>query len=631
MLNIMRKKAGSWLIKVILFVIVVVFIFWGFGSYRNRQTTQVAEINGTVITFDAYYQFYQNLLEQYRRIYGGRLDDNMLKMLRLKETALDNSVQRILMLQEAERLGIQATKKEVADAIFKIEAFQKNGVFNADQYRYLLASNNIAAEDFEKDQREMLIIERLRNIILEGVTVSEADAHQWYDWQNTQINLSYLLFSPDSYKDISPSEDEISKYFKDHQNDYLTDPQAKVRYLFFDPKAQESKISISGEDIERYYYGHPNDFFTEKTVQARHILFKLDPKADEATIEKQYQKAMEIYQLAKKGQSFSELAKEYSEGPSSSKGGDLGTFTKDTMVKPFADKAFTMEAGQISEPVRTQFGWHIIKVEEVNPAVTQSIESAGDQIKKQLLREKSLELALEKAEEIYDSLFDGDDLSLIETNDEIIMGTTDYFTSKNPPQINGAVNRKFADVALTLEKLAISDVLETQEGYYLLQVTDRIEPSVPPLEEVENRVKADVVKMKQNEQAKAQAQAAHDELMKGQALSDIAATHQIEVAETGFFGRNGAVPGLGYDQEISKIGFSLSEAQPKAQEAVQSQKGWVVFSLKERKASDETGFPEEKDSIVERLTSQKKQAAFETWIEDLKSRGEIKINYDLIR
>ena len=627
----MRKKAGSWIIKVILFVIVVVFIFWGFGSYRNKQTTQVAEINGTVITFDSYYQFYQNLLEQYRRIYGGRLDDNMLKMLRLKEVALDNSVQRVLMLQEAERLGITANEKEVANNIYQMQAFQRDGVFNPEQYRYLLASNNIATEVFEKDQKEMLIIERLRNVILDGITISEADAHQWYDWQNTQINLSYIVFSPDSYKDISPSDVEISAYFNDHQNDYLTAPQVKVRYLFFDPKAQEPKINISGEDIERYYYSHSNDFFTEKTVQARHILFKLDPESDEATVEKQYQKAMEVYQLAQNGKSFSELAKEYSEGPSASKGGDLGTFTKDTMVKPFADKAFSMESGQISEPVRTQFGWHIIKVEKVNPATTQSIESASDDIKKKLLREKSLELALEKAEEVYDSLFDGDDLSLIETNDEILMGTTEFFTSNKPPQINGTLNRNFADAALNLEKFAISDVLEAQDGYYLLQITDRIEPSVPPLEEVNSRVRADVVKMQQEETAKTQAQAAQAELMQGKTLTDIAATHQIAVAKTGFFGRNGAIPGIGYEQEISDIGFSLSEKQPTAKNAVQSQKGWVVFSLNGRKAPDTGGFPEQKDSIIERLTSQKKQAAFETWIEDLKSRGEIKINYDLIR
>lgn len=627
----MRKKAGSWLIKVILSIIVIVFVFWGVGSYRNRQATQVADINGTIITFDAYRQTYQRLLEQYRRIYGSQLNNDLLKMLRLNEVALDQMVERILMLQEAQRLGFQVTEQEVADAIHQIPAFQRNGTFDFSLYSNLLARNNINTEEFEKDQEESIIIQRLNSVILDGVTISESDARQWYDWQNAQVNLTYLLFSPERYQDISPSDEQIASYYDAHKSDYLTNAQVKVRYLFFDPKAYEANVAVSEEDISRYYHGHANEFYSEKSVQARHILFKLESDADEETIEKQRQKALDVYELAKKGQSFAELAKQYSEGPSRNNGGDLGTFTRGNMVKPFADRAFSMEAGDISEPVRTQFGWHVIKVEKVNPAFTESLEDVSEKIKANLIAREARELALEKTETIYDSLFDGDDLSIIEKDEHIFMGTTDFFSAQSPPDTAVANAPEFADAAMGLDDMAISPILELESGYYLLQAIDRIQPAVPPLEDVYERVKADVVSNQQREKAKTDAQAALEALKNKEVFGDVASNYGLEVQETGYISRNGAIPDIGFEQEVNRLGFALSPVTPLAQEIAQVSRGWLVFELKERKAADEQAFDKEKKDIIARLTDQKKQATLNTWLDDLKSRGAVEINYDLIK
>ena len=157
----------------------------------------------------------------------------MLKLLNLNQVALDQIVDRVLMLQEANRLGLKTTPAEIADVIHRIPAFQKNGVFDFNQYEALLSRNNLTSEVFEKDQGEALVLQKLQDMIMEGVTVTEADAKQWYDWQNTQINLNYLLFAPDHYKDISLSDDDIGAYFKEHQNDYRTDPQVKVTLFVF--------------------------------------------------------------------------------------------------------------------------------------------------------------------------------------------------------------------------------------------------------------------------------------------------------------------------------------------------------------------------------------------------------------
>lgn len=621
------------MIKVILFAIVVVFVFWGVGSFRAQKANEVADIDGTIITHESYRKAYQNILEQYRRMYGNQLTEESLKMLRLNEQALDQLVNRVVMLQEAERLKLNVVDSELTESIQKIPAFQKNGAFDFEIYRAILMQNNIALEEFEKEQRENILLDKLRTLVSGGVTVSEADARQWYEWYNAQVNLSYLLFSADRYKDIVPTQTELADHYKKNETGYRTDPQAKARFLFFDPKSFESKVTIPPEDIEQYYKQNLKEFKTEKTVEARHILIKVDEGASEQVVNEKKKKIEEIFQMAKEGKkSFADLAKQYSEDTNASEGGFLGAFTQQTMVKPFADKAFALKAGEISEPVQTQFGWHLIKVEKINEETTQSLENATDMIRNKMVAEKSRALALEKADAVYDQLFDGDDLSKVGDSQQMAARSTDFFSVKNPPQDVNADPRKFAQTALSLEKMAISEILELSDGYYILQVTDRIEAQVPALEKVTEQVTKDVIKARQAELAKKDAQACLDEIRKGKSLSEAAAVFGVTVEETGLFGRNDSIPKIGYEQEISKIGFGLSSKKPLAEEIVAGQQGNVyVLSLKERKLPPEDGFEKEKQAISDSLKQQKTQEVFKNWLVELKTHHKIKVNRELIQ
>jgi peptidyl-prolyl cis-trans isomerase D len=166
---------------------------------------------------------------------------------------------------------------------------------------------------------------------------------------------------PQRYKDIEPTDEEIRNYFDQHKDTYKTDPQIKVRYLHVKPEDYADKVTVSEDDIQDYYEDNPEKFKSPKTVEARHILIKLNPDASAEEVENARQRSETVLDMAKEGQDFAELAKKYSEGPTKTQGGNLGAFRREAMVKPFADKAFSMKAGEISEPVRTRFGWHIIK------------------------------------------------------------------------------------------------------------------------------------------------------------------------------------------------------------------------------------------------------------------------------
>jgi peptidyl-prolyl cis-trans isomerase D len=631
MLNLMRKHAGSWMIKVVLFVICVVFVFWGVGSMRSRKATQVAKINGEVITQQVYRQAYYRLLDNYRRIYGDQYSDALLKMLHPEETALDQLVNKTLMMQEAERLDIEVGDQELAQSIRSMPAFQNNGVFDYRRYNLVLAQNNLTAEQFEKERAEEITLNKLRAVVLNGVIVTEDEARQWYEWFNTQVDLEYVCFSPSRYKDIRPKPEQLQAYFKEHADNYRTEPRIKVTYLYFNPDDYKADVHISAEQIAEYYNSHTDEFKTPKRVKARHILIKVDEGADEKVVEAKKAEAMKIYEKAAAGQDFAALAKKYSEGPSKAQGGELGWFTHDKMVASFADKAFEMKAGEISQPVRTRFGWHIIKVEQVEEATTTSLEAASETIRKKLTDEQAKSIALEKAEAVYDSVFDGDDLAAAGQAHQVAVHTTDFFTAKGPKEKGIGQPQKFASTAFGLEKMAISQIQDLGNGYYILQMTDRQESVVPPFETVAERVQADVLKSLQDQEAKAQAEAFKQKVEKGESFAAAASELNVEIEQTGLFKRTGTIPHIGYEPQIQQEAFELTPGKPLFKDVVQGQKGWYMLRLKSREAPKTEGFAKEKGAIEKRLTEQKKQSAFKEWIEDLRSRGEIEINKELIK
>ncbi|MGD2037797.1 MAG: SurA N-terminal domain-containing protein, partial [Desulfobacterales bacterium] len=180
MLSLMRKHAGTWMIKIILGAIVIVFVFWGVGSYRSRQTGRVADVNGTVITLNDYRNTYTNLVEQARQSFGNSLNDELIQALQLRRRALDQLVDRALMLQAAEKLNIQVSDEELAQAIKNFPAFQTAGVFDNQRYLNILSRTKLSPETFEEQQREALVIDRLQNFVAGNIKVSDLEAQQWY-------------------------------------------------------------------------------------------------------------------------------------------------------------------------------------------------------------------------------------------------------------------------------------------------------------------------------------------------------------------------------------------------------------------------------------------------------------------
>ncbi|MBW2200449.1 MAG: SurA N-terminal domain-containing protein [Deltaproteobacteria bacterium] len=627
MLRLMRDYATSWMIKLLLGAIVIVFVFWGVGSYRSQRSSRVAFVNGEVITVDEYRKAYDNLIEQLRQRYGNRLNDDLEKMFQVEKQALETLINQKLILQEAQRLGFRVSDNELAVAIQKVDAFQNAGVFDGRIYRRVLSRYRMTPEEFEFAQRESILADKLSSFITGCAKVSDQEAMEWFKWTLASVNVDFVLFEPDRYENINPSEEELNAFFDQRKSSYKTESMLKTRFLHFEPKAFMSKVKVTEEEMRDYYDANPSEFKTEKTVEARHILIKIDPEASPDAVEKGLAKTLDVLTRAKEGEDFSKLAEQYSEGPSKAKGGYLGSFEKDMMVKPFADKAFSMSAGEVSEPVRTRFGWHLIKVEKVNEESSISFEEAKPNIQKKLADERAKNLAYDEAEAVYETSFEGDDLSIIAEKRDLTIQSTDFFTREGPHK---GINNpdKFASAAFNLTVMEISEILDLGDGYYILQVIEKNPERIPEVGEVIEKVRADFIKQAQEEKARREADALLSALKTGKPMIGESEKYHLKPTTTGFFKRNESIPQIGFEPGFSGTAFKLTRENRLAETILKGKKGYYVIQLRERKAPATEGFEAEKEKIKTSLLQQKKMRTFNAYLSKLKEKSEISIEPD---
>ncbi|MGM0419217.1 MAG: SurA N-terminal domain-containing protein, partial [Thermodesulfobacteriota bacterium] len=409
MLQFIRNKASSWIVKVILALICIVFVFFGWGTYQSGKQNQVAKVNGDVITPEQYKNKYNQLVNSLKQRFGGEMSSEMLEMFEAEKQALDSLIEERLIIQKASDLGIKVSDAELADHIFNMDFFTTNGSFDNKKYKEVLAANRLSVEEFESLMRKDLLLERVTDIVTGAVKVTDKELREWFNYNNKTVDIKYAAFIPGEYDKASfeITDEDIKKYYEENKENYKTEPKVKVSYIRFSADDFKDHVTVSESDIEAYYNENSEKYSQKAKVKASHILINVDENASEEKVEKAKSKILDIRKKIVNGNSFAEMAKEYSEGPSAENGGDLGEFQKDDMVEPFSDAAFATEAGEVSEPVRTKFGWHIIKVDEKNKDSVNEFNDVKDEIKDYLQTRQAKFAAYDKADAVYTETLSG--------------------------------------------------------------------------------------------------------------------------------------------------------------------------------------------------------------------------------
>src|SRR3954469_9418148 len=373
MLDRMRRHKG-WL-KWSLAIVVVSFILLYIPSFMRNSAegaannAVVAQVEGREITAAQFRRVYQQQMQAYRSSYGGNIDEKLLKQLGVDQRIIQQLIEEEAALVEARRLGISASDPEVRERILALPAFQDNGQFIGDaRYRQLLRMQNppMRPDEFEDQVRRSIVVEKLQAALTGWQTISDADVAREFARRNEKVKLAVLSFPADKFREgLAASDAEVSKYFDDHKDSFHIPEKRKIRFLTIDQEAMRAKASVTGQQIERSYNDNIQQYSTPEQVRASHILLKTEGK-DDAAVKKQ---AEDLLAQIKKGANFEELAKKNSQDEASAaKGGDLDFFNKGQMVPEFDKVAFSLQPGQLSDLVKTSYGYHIIKVTDKRPA-----------------------------------------------------------------------------------------------------------------------------------------------------------------------------------------------------------------------------------------------------------------------
>jgi len=626
-LSLMRRHAKSWLIKVLIGIIALVFIFYFGYSFTAKEGLKMAYVNGEVISGMEYRKSYRELLDRVRQQYGRQWNDKLIEVFDLKRRALDNLIDQRLISQEAKRLGLRVTEDEVKQAIMAYAAFQVNGQFSMRRYQSLLQRNRMEPEDFEAAMAQELLYNKLRQFLSAFVPVTDDELKDYYRFDHEKIKVSFVRFGVEEFKEAVRTEvtpEKVNAYFKEHREAYRVPEKIKLAYLEVDPASFEDQVDITDREIRTYYEYEIDKFKEPRQVKARHILFKVGPDAPEEKEKAVRERAEAVLEKAEGEADFSELASEYSEGPSQSKGGDIGYFSKGQMVKPFEEAAFQLEKGEVSDLVRTRFGYHIIKVEDIKPAKTHPLEEVREEIVDTLKANAGKELARERGLSLIDQM--PYDIRLVDyaATQEMDVGYTEFFSEEEPiPDLEGSETLRKSLFAL--QENEISELTHLKDKFYIFQVAERRPAYLPELEEVSDAVKEDLVVQMARKEAREQAEAYLEGLKEGAAWAELAKESGREPKEGGFFSRQEAIPEVGWAPELREELFGLDEDRSYLEEVYENDQGAYVFRWAGYRGIDQEAYEEEKAEARTSLIRQKHMRCFENWLRNLREQGKIEI------
>ena len=377
-------------------LIIIVFVaFYGGNQIGDRTTSEVAMINGEPISQREFAAEYQRTIERYREMLKGQLTEEMIKGLNLKGNIVENLVQKKLVLQEAQSLGLLATDDDVARQLAQVPEFQVAGRFNKERYLQLLRANRLQPAQFEEDQRDQITLQRLYNIIIDSVQVSDAEVRERYRLDQEKINLRFVKLSVNDFaSQVKLTEDEIKKFYERNKESFKEPLKVQVEYLTYPFEQFSADTQVSAKEIEEYYQNNQKSkFHRPREAKVRYIALALAPAAGAEEKKVVLAKAEAIVKEARRGKDFAQLATKESADATAAKGGDVGWVVQGQMP-PAVDKLiFGIGKGDVSDPVETAGGVQIFKIDDTREEKNLTLKEATAEITQILKTEQAKKAA----------------------------------------------------------------------------------------------------------------------------------------------------------------------------------------------------------------------------------------------
>ncbi len=402
------------LIQIVLALIILPFALWGVSSYEKagNSAAVAATVNGTKITQQEFENAIRQQQDRMRQQLGPNFDAAMFDSPEMKRAVLDNLITHRLLVERAKAAGIAAPDEQVAQMIAGIEAFQDNGRFDKKRYESVLANQNLSPLMFEARVRDEMLGQQMQDLYSQNGFAANAVADNVIRLNEQQRVVSVLPVSFQQFMSQAKVDDaSVKNYYEQNSNEFHVQEQAKVEYVKFSVDDLRAKVDVSKEEVRKYYDEHQNDFGSPEERHAAHILISVGATASQAEQDAAKAKAEDVLQTVRQNpEKFSDVAKKASQDPgSAANGGDLGFFGHGMMVKPFDDAAFALKVGEISGLVKSDFGYHIIKLLAVKPSRVLPFDEAREGIATKLRQQKAADMFAEMAEKFSNAVYEQSD------------------------------------------------------------------------------------------------------------------------------------------------------------------------------------------------------------------------------
>lgn len=525
-------------------------------------TDVLAQVGDQEITVGEFQTLFRRQLQSYQVQSGGEITADLLRSMGIDRQLLQQVIDEYAAMQEAARLGVTVSDAEVREAIVSLPAFQQDGQFIGEAaYLQLLRMQQppVTPAEFEENVRRSLMLQRLQAAVTDWITVSDEDVEREHVRRNERVRLSAISFRADDFREgLEATDDDVAALFEQNANDYLVPEKRRLRFVLIDVPALKAAFTPGDADVQAYYDNNLDNYTEEVDLRVSHILLRTQDR-ELADVQAQ---AESIAAEARDGADFAELARRHSEDEGTREaGGDLGRITRGQMVPEFEGAAFALEQGGVSDPVTSMFGVHVIKATEKTGGATQTLDEVRDSIVDLLQQESADARAAALAEAMALEIDVAADLDMAAARRGLEVQESG-FAALGEPILGLGFSSEVTNQAFQLAEGEAAGPIPTPTGPAFVTVNGIQAPYVPPIEEVETRVRDDVIRRKAFVMAQERADAVAALLQDADDFGAAAEAEDLSVNESGLIARGAGVPGVGVNAQVEEVAFSLSPGAP---------------------------------------------------------------------
>ena len=626
MLRFLRAKGKSWVLKALLGFVALTFVsFGGFaltdGPGGSGGARVAAWVDEAPISASEFERRYYRQAEALRRQLGEAYNEELARRLGVRRRALDSLILEKLQLREAGRLGIEATDAEVALQIQALAPFQTDGKFDARRYRAVLESNGLTPRQFEEEQRRVVLLGRLRDYVSMSVSLGEREARDAYEWRSAEVKVAAIRLKPETFaKEIPILEADLKEHYEKNKDEFKTGPQRRVSWWRLPFSEAAKGIELDEGALRSRYARTRAKYEREESISVNQIFLKLPPDAKKERIDAMREQLEELRERVEKGEKFTELAKAHSEGPAAKQGGDLGTFGRGQMLPELEQAAYGLNKGEVSRPVKTSFGMHLVWVRDRVLPGEKPFDDVREEVEKELRDLRAKQRARSELRKVRYAVEDKKAEPLVAG---LQKGETDFFERGRPPRTTPGGDA-LSELAFGLSgEEKISREREDAEGVSFVRLDAKRAPFVPKFADARERVERSLLRLRGGEIAKRKAARWLQELRdRKRDLHEIAREVGVSVLAPDAFKRMDAPPALGASREASDAAFALDAGEYGMAEAAGDV---ILFEVLEAPKADMEKFESEKANFRRQMLQVKRALAFAQYLEKLRQAAKVRL------